>query len=468
MRISSQIHREPYDVMSTDDSVVVPGPPSSTITTTTATATLSANTSISTPPTTTMRPQPSITEVSTSTEQKLGSSVDTENVTVASQASLSNASESTEDLKQMRGEVASLDAVSLEGDLGEKKEHAKSAFEIMSVMIDDDLDNSAATYRVPTSADDSLRNSIISKGESGSEEDAISISEDHRVEATVPDTLPEHEQTPGNIITPPISEGSSVQSVPSSTQQVLPVVSDITTYIIPVTTSAPLPAQAVVVNSQGNGAGAQPGSGPSRFKRVNKYDRGRWIVKDMAESQKDPKNPQKVVSERSNSQENSTSSMLSPSISRKTTTSEYSDNELGPLSSASGIGFLSETQIDKDSASSQFDRSSTAAESTLSRNTSLSSILNPDDHYQGVETESVTSASGSVVGRDRDTPEVTLSTQPVSQQPQQVSSSSSSTVNVPVTSSVSREEPHVSGGVTTTGAHGPNCSCEVCTENQSK
>ena len=455
--------------MSTDDSAVVPGPPSSTITTTTATTTLSANTSTSTPPTTTMRPQPSITEVSSSSKQQLGSSVDTENVTVGSQASLSNAYESTDDLKQMRGEVASLDAVSLEGDLGEKKEHAKSAFEIMSVVIGDDLDNSAVNYRNPTSADDSLRNSIISKGESGSEEDAVSISEDNRVEASIPDTLPEHEQTPVNIITPPISEGSSVQSVPSSTQQVLPD-ADITTYVIPVTTSAPLPTQAVVVSSQGNGAGVQPG--PSRFKRVNKYDRGRWIVKDMAnteETQMDPKNPQKG-SERSNSQEYPTSSVLSPAISRKTTMSEYSDGEFGPLASTSGIGFLSETQIDKDNASSQFDRSSTAAESTLSRNTSLSSILNPDEHYQGVETESVTSASGSVVGRDRDTPEAALSTQQVSQQPQQVNSTSSSTVNVPVTSLVPREEPLASGGpgVATTGAHGPNCSCEVCTENQSK
>jgi len=250
----------------------------------------------------------------------------------ASQTSLSSLSELNDDsIKHSRFEVTSVDALSLED--GDKREHANSAFEIMSVVVD--LDSSTA--RQPASADESLK-SLAKTGDPG--------------------------------------EADSEKP------------------------------------------------GPSRFKRVNTYDRGRWTIKDLAnteESQKDSKGAQKSGQE----------SPLNTLALRKNILPEYTDvysqigGELGPLTSSSGM--LTDLNSEKDSAGSVIDRSSTAAESGLSRKSSLSSIL-PDDHF---ETESVASASGSTAGKDRDTPE----------------SSSQATPNVPPTTAlalVTREEQHLS------------------------
>lgn len=140
--------------MSTDDSDTVP--PSS------------SNLSIDTSPNTsytlaTMKSHESKTDVSD--EQASETSADVEVARKGtSQVSLSSLLESSDDIKPTRFEVSSVDALSLEGELGEKREHANSAFEIMSV-VTDDLDSSV-NPRNPTSADESLRN--ISKLASGS------------------------------------------------------------------------------------------------------------------------------------------------------------------------------------------------------------------------------------------------------------------------------------------------------------
>ena len=462
MCINPPFHQEPLDVMSTDDSGVLPGPPTST-------TVLSVDTSITsdTLPTSTMKPQ--VTTTVASSSQTLESSVDTptKGASQASLASLSSLSESNDDSRMTRFKVTSVDALSLDGEQGERREHANSEFEIMRVVTD--LDNSTAHTRQPASTDESLH---ISKGESGSEEDATSL-----------------------------SEASRIDSMASSD----------------ITLSEPLPATAVQENLSdpnasihvGNGSNVPPGL--SRFKRVNMYERGRWTIKDMAnteESQKDPKNPQKLL------QEGSAISLLSPATSRKGALSEYSEppfGAAGDLSSASGM--LTDVSSEKDGSGSVIERSSTAAESTLSRRSSMSSLL-PDDHF---DVESVASASGSTVGRDRDTPEIGLSQPPVTQQPappsqpvptttaapvtaavtvvhttplqatqvpplmtqapitQQVpvttlpsvtvaSSGVSTMAPTPVSTAQAREEPYASGAVGT--AHGPNCTCEACTESR--
>ena len=384
MCIDSAFHQEPLDIMSTDDSDAVP--PSS--------SSLSVDTSPNTSYTllTTMKSNESKTDVND--EQVPESNVDVDVVRkVTSQSSISSL---LDDVKQTRFEVTSVDALSLEGESGEKREHANSEFEIMSVVTD--LDSS----RNPTSTD-GLR--VTSKIESGSEEDATSLSEASRVDAmttTVKEnTIPETQTT----------------------------------------------------DSVGNGESIQPI--PSRFKRVNIYVRDRWTVRDMAPpEEKDPQNPQN----------GSTNSFFSPPVSRKdfssdTTMYSGSVSELGALSSGSGM--LTDVSSEKDGAGSVIDRSSTAAESTLSRKSSLSSII-PDENF---DTESVASASGSTAGRDRDTPEIAHGLQQQGHTPQL-----SVLAHLPPVSMPSTSVPSSGGPVSTTlvreestaMAHGPTCSCESC------
>ena len=390
MCIDSAFHQEPLDIMSTDDSDAVP-PSSSSLSSTVDTSPNTSYTLL-----TTMKSNESKTDVND--EQVPESNVDVDVVRkVTSQSSISSL---LDDLKQTRFEVTSVDALSLEGELGEKREHANSEFEIMSVVTDLD---SSVNPRNPTSIDGSLR--VASKTESGSEEDTTSLSEASRVDAmttTVKEnTIPETQTT----------------------------------------------------DSVGNGESIQPI--PSRFKRVNIYVRDRWTVRDMAPpEEKDPQN----------SQNGSTNSFFSPPVSRKdfssdTTMYSGSVSELGALSSGSGM--LTDVSSEKDGAGSVIDRSSTAAESTLSRKSSLSSII-PDENF---DTESVASASGSTAGRDRDTPEIAHGLQQQGHTPQlsvlahlppvSMPSTSVSSSGGPVSTTLVREE-------STAMAHGPTCSCESC------
>ena len=458
MCINPPFHQEPLDVMSIDDSGVLPGPPTST-----ALSIDTSNTS-DTLPTSTMKPQ--VTTTVASSSQTIESSVDTptKGASQASLTSLSSLSESNDDSKTTRFKVTSVETLSLDGEQGERREHANSEFEIMRVVTD--LDNSTAHTRQPASADESLH---ISKVESGSEEDATSLSEASKIDSMASSDLTLSEPHPATAVQENLSDASS---------------------------------------HVGNGSNVPPGL--SRFKRVNMYERGRWTIKDMAnteESQKDPKNPQKLL------QEGSAVSLLSPATSRKGALSEYSEppfSTAGDLSSASGM--LTDVSSEKDGSGSIIERSSTAAESTLSRRSSMSSLV-PDDHF---DAESVASASGSTVGRDRDTPEIAQSSSqpPVTQQPvppsQPVPTTAAAPVTAPVTvvhtplqatqvpplmtqapitqqvpvttlpsvtvassgvttmaptpvsTAQAREESYASGAVGT--AHGANCTCEACTE----
>lgn len=242
--------------------------------------------------------------------------------------------------------------------------------------------------------------------------------------------------------------------------------------------SQPIQETTQTLEAVGNGGSNQPG--PSRFKRVNMYARERWIVKDMAPPEdKDPKNPHKLFQENSG--------VFSPAFSRRElsdTLYSGSTSELGPLSSGSGM--LNDAGSEKDGAGSIIDRSSTAAESTLSRKSSLSSIV-PDENF---ETESVASASGSTAGKDRDTPELTHGLQahqtnqgqPLSQSHQLLThSSTSSTATSLLTPAVyaslvpSTTVSSSSGLLSTTLvreesaasiAHSPTCTCESCSESR--
>ncbi len=408
--------------MSTDDSETVP--PSST------------NLSVDTSPNTsytlaTMKSHESKTDVND--KQVFESSVGMEGAQIGtSQLSLASLSESNDDIKPTQFEVTSVDALSLEGELGEKREHANSAFEIMSVVTDLD---SSVNPRNPTSADESLRN--VSKLNSGSEEETTSLSEANQV-SSVTTSIKES-------VSQPIQEAQSLDPV-------------------------------------SNGGSNQPGS--SRFRRVNVYIRERWTVKDMAPPEdKDPNNPNKLFQEIS-------SSVFSPAISRREfsdTLNSGSTSELvGPLSGGSGM--LTDANSEKDGAGSVIDRSSTAAESTLSRKSSLSSMV-PDENF---DTESVASASGSTAGKDRDTPELTHgfqshqtsqshTTQLLSQSHQVLMHSTTSStaaslftpsvyaVFVPSTTVSTSSSLLSTASVreeSTSVAHGPTCSCDSCSESK--
>ena len=267
----------------------------------------------------------------------------------------------TESSERLRGEVASFDAVSLESEVGElKKESAQSAFEITSVepAPDDDLDTTGRGQ--PASMDDST---LRMKLESGSEEDTIS--------------LVEEQQTP-SMVTYDMDQAASGGGLASSSA------ADLT--------------RMHHHSASGNGPSVQPGGG--RFRKVNKYTRGRWTVRDMETTEERSGSD----SSRHTSQSGSKMSVFemgSPSVSRKA-------DQLEPLHSRSGseLGQASGTSVtsgqgaadnisDKDST--HLDRSSTAAE-TLSRNTSMSSINAPDERSTDVDIDTTVTVSGGELG----------------------------------------------------------------------
>ena len=258
--------------------------------------------------------------------------------------------------ERFRGDVASLDAVSLESEVGEsKKESAHSAFVITSVepAPDDDLDTTRAP---PTSMDESLRAKIES-GES--EEETVSLSEEQHTPTTPSDSGETEPSMSGGL-----SSSSTVDM--SRGQQ---------------------------VSSSGNGPSVQPGGG--RFRKVNKYSRGRWTVRDMETTEE--RSGTEIA--RHTSLGGSKTNILesgsnSPSVGRKTEQQDSlhsrSGSELGPVPSTSTAG---DNVSDKDSTSIHLDRSSTAAD-TLSRNTSLSSINAPDERSADVDIDVQTSGVG--------------------------------------------------------------------------
>ena len=278
--------------------------------------------------------------------------------------------------------MASLDAVSIESEVGElKKESAQSAFEITSVepAPDDDLDTTGGRVQ-PASMDDSTLKIKLESGDSA-EEDTISLSEDQQRTPKMPsDAEPSGSGA--------LSSSSGVDL--SRSQQ---------------------------SSATGNGPSVQPGGG--RFRKVNKYARGRWTVRDM-ETTEERSGTEMATRHMSQGAGGTRINVLepgsgSPSIVRRTEQQESlhsrSGSELGQASNASlitgGGGAPSDNVSDKDSTSVHLDRSSTAAD-TLSRNTSLSSINAPDDRSTDVDIDAQTI---SVVG-DMAEPTVTSGVAP--------------------------------------------------------
>lgn len=272
----------------------------------------------------------------------------------------------SESSERFRGDVASLDAVSLESEVGEaKKESAQSAFEITSVepAPDEDLDTTGGRIQ-PTSMDDSTLKNKLESGDS--EEDTISLSEDQHHTPKMPSDVE--------------PSGSSALSSSSGVDL----------------------SRSQQNSATGNGPSVQPGGG--RFRKVNKYTRGRWIVRDMETTEERSGTevatrhvPQGTGGSRINVLEPSAGS---PSIGRRTVEQpeslhSRSGSELGQASTipgGGGGGVPSDNVSDKDSTSMHLDRSSTAAD-TLSRNTSLSSINAPDDRSTDVDIDTQTVGS---------------------------------------------------------------------------
>ena len=331
----------------------------------------------------------------------------------------------SESSERFRGEVASLDAVSIESEVGElKKESAQSAFEITSVepAPDDDLDTTGRVQ--PASMDDSTLKVKLESGDS--EEEVASLSEDQRHGALKSSSDGEPSASSG------LSSSSGVD----------------------------LTRGQQGVSATGNGPSVQPGGG--RFRKVNKYTRGRWTVRDMetTEERSGAEGTARHPSQGAGSRMNLEPGSASPSVSRKTDQQESlhsrSGSELGQASNVAvitGGGAPSDNVSDKDSTSLHFDRSSTAAD-TLSRNTSLSSINAPDDRSTDVDMDSQALsnagevavggevAASSTVGSTGAPPSSLSSTLPSHTPQHATSSQTSSSDGAAVTSThLTREQP---------------------------
>lgn len=282
----------------------------------------------------------------------------------------------SESSEKFRGDVASLDAVSIESEVGElKKESAQSAFVITSVEpapAEDDLDTTGGRVQ-PTSMDDSTLRIKLESGES--EEDTVSLSDDVQTPANVPGDV-EPSSTFSSAFAGGLSSSSAVDL--SRLQQ---------------------------TSASGNGPSVQPGGG--RFRKVNKYSRGRWTVRDM-ETTEERSGTELAARQASQSGSSSRTNISepnvgSPSLGRRGEQIESlhsrSGSELGQTSmtSMTTVGAPSDNVSDKDSTSIHLDRSSTAAD-TLSRNTSLSSINAPDDRSTDVDIDAQTTTATTNVG----------------------------------------------------------------------
>ena len=381
------------------------------------------------------------------------------------QPSNSSLAESVDTLGRSIREVTSLDAGSCEEDFGEmlKRDNARSAFEIMSFRPadQDDLDKSGT--RRPVSTDSLGLNTVQEKGESGGSEDSMTLppSEPHPPSDSQNDSSDPSTHSKTDFVersTPPVSEQSEsitevVQGPSASSPKTMPTIPDETASKSSSHAAGGVTAGAV------NGSNVQP----NRFRRVNQYERGRWTVRDslVTEEHAEGLPSQHTLSESSNSQQsalhstkhqdcnNSDSSSGTPPLkpahqrsdpgtaSMETTNSQYY-SDLGEIK---GGGLAPVDSIsEKDSSSIHMDRSSTAAE-TLSRNTSLSSIValeksvDGDELLRDIDTESMTGNQNST-SHEQEVNDLPL----VSPQPPLVPTSSAGAVPPPSSTTVSRDE----------------------------
>lgn len=333
-------------------------------------------------------------------------------------------------------EVTSLDGLdtsSFDEDVGEmlKRDDERSAFKITSVRPANTDDLEKGGIRQPVSTDSLSLHVLPEKGESGGSEDSMITNSDkqQRLNDTQQSSLLQTQSKPKFIV------GGG-----DSTAQ-LEIVSEVLQ--AGVTSSPKMMSVADEAASKsshppgGLGMAAPPGNGssvlPNRFRRVNQYERGRWTVRDslVTEEQEENLPPRKPPLQNAKSVDsNEGSSDTSPKQQRvgpgpgpgpvPTSVVEPSllqvlPNEFGALSGVVGGGLApADSTSDKDSSSVHMDRSSTAAE-TLSRNTSMSSIVllaeksaDGDDMLGDIETE-VTGIIQNSMGHEQEVNDVPLS-----------------------------------------------------------
>lgn len=135
--------------------------------------------------------------------------------------------------------------------------------------------------------------------------------------------------------------------------------------------------------------------GASRFRRVNKYTRGRWVVRDTSEPEERTENSDVAMGNKGNLQLVATEGVGSPSLARRGAEEgelTRSTSELVPLASQTiVVAGGSDTTSER---GDNLDKSLTTAETvSLSRNTSYSSLatteksVDNDEHLREVESE---------------------------------------------------------------------------------
>lgn len=344
-------------------------------------------------------------------------------------------------------EVASLDEDVMDQLL---KRDARSAFEITSIRPanTDDLDKSG--IRHPTSTD-SLQ-VLQEKGESGgSEESIITPSDTHQLV----DSQEESSQVAHTETKFTCGESSPAEQMDSTSEaaQSGGITSSPKTLLIGDEVSSKASNQSGLAAPPGNGASVQP----NRFRRVNQYERGRWTVRDslVTEEQSETLHPQQQQQQPLPSAKHPESSEVADDTHPKTTQQQRSDlgptpvelTELGGFPGGILGGGLAPTDStsDKDSSSIHMDRSSTAAE-TLSRNTSMSSIVAPEKSVDGDEILrdlDMESISGGTGNQNSSGQEQEVSDAPPAQaspHPPVVPTSSAGAVPPPSSTAASREE----------------------------
>lgn len=408
-------------------------------------------------------------------------------------------SESIENMTRQR-EVTSFGAISLDEEVSElsKKDNAKSAFEITSVRLANTDDHERSGARNPVS-NDSLRVVLPGKGESGESEDSIVMTDDALLGLTTSlegsmmqaevhfvvgaDTAQDDEQAKNEIRSESNSNVTPGPNVPSLGTATLP--EDLTTG-----GALAHPVNSAVTSSSGGGgvgavAMAVNGSGvqPNRFRRVNQYERGRWTVRDslvteeQAETTTTSAPPTQLARPLQQQQEQSNSDITSNGTPPRTMnqlqrvelttdpTHIQTSTELGMLPGIRGGGF--DATSDKDSSSVHMDRSSTAAE-TLSRNTSMSSIIAPEKSVDGdeilhdSEVDSVSGGGGGAILNSVQSNEQELSDTPTTAltQPPVLLTLSVGAVPPPSLTAIPREEQQPPLQVTTSGESGKDSNYE--------
>lgn len=340
----------------------------------------------------------------------------------------SHSNTSLENTAAEQREVTSLegDAMSLDEETGEMIQRGDAGFfAILGVrrMDAEDLDKS----RHAVVSTDSVQ-IAMEKGESGGSEDSTTASNDKHQ----PPNNPEASTVKGKFTIVNVLEvmnaGIGITMSPKTM-----LIGDEAAKSSSVSASGGMAAAAT------NGSSIQP----NRFRRVNQYERGRWTVRDslVTEEQADnlplsAKDQESSISAGDTPQQRSDSGPALASYLQALT-------ELGlpgVLSVLGGSGV--DSVSDKDSSSIPMDRSSTAAE-TISRNTSMSSIIATEKSVDGDEilhgdtdSESVAGGTSNQNYTSHEHEEVSL----VSPQPPHIPTSSSGAVPPPSSTVLPRED----------------------------